>query len=117
MLVNLAGVLFLRQLEAQVLLGTLVVGLAMMVLIYQRCGFIRLLGLGHVPWLIVLPWVGLRLDSVPAEPAFYKYWLIVLLITNATSLVLDTVDVWRFLRGDRHPYYHFRAKAGGSRGG
>ena len=73
--VNLTSVLFLDVLEGQVVLLALILALVIMAVICKRFGFVRLLGLGHVTWLVMLPWLYLRLikcHSGLASLAFQK---------------------------------------------
>ncbi|MCH8031411.1 MAG: hypothetical protein IIB09_06305, partial [Bacteroidetes bacterium] len=44
--------------------------------------------------------LAMRIGMFPAAESF-GLWLRALLVTNAISLVIDTVDVIRWLRGDR----------------
>lgn len=91
---------FLGRPEAQAVLGTfLVVGL-LMGLLTRAFGFSRILGLGHSPWLLLLPWLATRLDEVPADDA-YGLWVRAVLAVNTLSLVIDATDVVRWLRGER----------------
>ena len=103
--VNAACLLFIQHIEAQVTLGA--VGLAVLVqaLIYQRKGFIRLLGVTHVLWVPMLTWMALRLDTLPKEETAFHGWLIALIATNAVSLAIDAWDATRFVYGERQPYY------------
>ncbi len=100
-LVNAAGVLFWRHREARVVIGVFLGNLVFMQLLYTANGYNRLLGLSHVVWwtpLLVHLWrrgVPLRRESVADR------WLAALFATNALSLVIDYVDVVRYLLGDR----------------
>ena len=76
-------------------------------LIYGRIAFTRVLGIAHILWLPMFGWMALRLDSIAAVPAL-QTWLAVLLATNAVSLIIDTTDVVRFVKGQRTPHYSWR---------
>ncbi|MDP1569347.1 MAG: hypothetical protein Q8L86_05030 [Vicinamibacterales bacterium] len=97
--VNMAAVAFLPRLEAWVVLGGLGLGALLQVAIFARLGFVRLLGLGHVPWVAIVPWLWLRLD-LAAEPALSR-WMVAVVVLCGVSLAIDTVDVIRYLRGER----------------
>ncbi len=98
---NMVGSLvFIERLEAQVVLASTMLGAMLMIFITARTGFSRLLGLGHAPWVPMMAFVGWRLATTPIEGT-YRAWLIGLLVVNAISLAFDTVDVIRWLRGDR----------------
>ena len=102
--VNSACLLFIQHVEAQVTLAAVGVAVLAQALIYQRKGFIRLLGTTHVLWIPMLAWMALRLDTIPQETAFHT-WLVMLIATNAVSLIIDSWDATRFIRGERRPYY------------
>ena len=103
--VNAACLLFIQHIEAQVTLGAVGVAVLAQALIYQRKRFIRLLGVTHVLWVPMLTWIALRLDTLPKEETAFLVWLIMLIATNAVSLVIDAWDAMRFIFGERRPYY------------
>jgi hypothetical protein len=63
---------------------------------------VRLLGLGHSLWLVMLPWLAVRLLGHGASDGFGK-WLVAVIVIDSISVVLDAVDVARWIRGDRTP--------------
>ena len=91
---------FLDRLEAQVVLAALLVSMLLMTVLTGLTGFTRLLGLGHVLWVPMLWFLWGRLGQIPADDAF-GLWIRVLIILNAISLVIDAVDVIRYIAGDR----------------
>ncbi len=91
---------FVGRLEAQMVLGTMVVNLILMTLLTGLTGFSRLLGLGHYPWFPLLYFLWTQLDRIPAE-GFFGIWIRGLMVLNALSLVIDTVDAARYLAGER----------------
>ncbi len=91
---------YLQRLEAQVVLGAILAGMMLMTLLTARFGFTRILGLGHILWVPMLAFLLARLGAVPAGDA-YGVWLRTLIVLNSVSLVIDTVDVVRYLAGDR----------------
>jgi hypothetical protein len=103
--VNSVSLLFIRHMEAQVVLGAVGLAVLAQALIYQRKRFIRLLGTTHFIWVPMLTWIALRLDSLPVAESAYHAWLLTLIVTNALCLVIDSLDLTRFVRGDRKPYY------------
>ena len=95
-----APLFFIRHLEAQVVLGTMLVAATTMGLLTARFGFTRILGLGHFYWFPMLAWLGTRLGQHDlGEPL--GIWLIALMVVNAISLVVDVADVIRYAAGDR----------------
>lgn len=93
-------VFFLERLEAQVVVLTLVASMILMTVLTAFSGFKRLLGLGHVLWIPLIYFLWLRLEQNPADD-FFGIWTRVLMTLNATSLVIDSVDVGRYIVGDR----------------
>lgn len=102
--VNLLCLYFIAHLEAQIVFATTLVAVVAQALIYQRIGFTRLLGIAHVSWIPMFAWMASRIDTIAAQPQLQS-WLIVLAATNAVSLILDSIDVFRFVRGERAPHY------------
>ncbi len=71
----------------------------LMPLLYNQWGYVRLLGLGHVVlWTPLLIWMRPRLPAL-TDKARIIAW--VFFATLAVSLVIDYIDVIRWLAGDR----------------
>ena len=104
--VNGASLAFISTVEAQVVLIVTGVAVVLQSLAYQRIGFTRILGITHYCWIPMFGWLGMRLDYILLNQSL-AIWLAVLLATNTVSLVIDTVDAARFLRGERQPHYHW----------
>lgn len=104
--VNLACLAFIQHLEAQVVLGVTLVAVLIQGVIYQRMKFTRLLGIAHVFWIPMFAWMATRYADLGDYPAL-QTWLIVLALTNAISFVIDSIDVCRFKKGEREPYYRW----------
>lgn len=101
MVVNLAIPLFyLNRLEAQVVVVTFLASAMLMTMLTANSGFNRLLGLGHILWIPLLFFLGLRIDQIPASD-FFGIWVRILMSINAVSLVIDVVDITRYIAGDR----------------
>ena len=100
---NLAGPIFwLGKPEAQVTLIAFMLAAILQMVIFRRLGFVRLLGAGHLPWLLLVPWLAIRLGSAGLQSAF-DYWVLSVILLNGLSLVIDATDVARWLRGERAP--------------
>ncbi len=98
---NLAAPLFfLGHVEAQATIAALLISMMLMTALTARFGFSRIVGLGHVAWLPLLAFLVGSVTEVPAATAF-GFWLRTVIVLDAISLVLDAVDVVRFLGGDR----------------
>ncbi len=95
-----APLFFLEHVEAQATIAALMISMMFMTALTARFGFSRILGLGHVAWLPLLALLVSRAAEVPATDAF-GLWLRTVIVLDAVSLMIDGVDVVRFLRGDR----------------
>ena len=91
---------FLDRLEAQVVIGAIVASMILMTVLTAISGFTRLLGLGHIFWVPLLYFLWMRLEQNPADD-FFGIWMRGLMLVNAVSLIIDTVDVGRYIAGDR----------------
>ncbi len=98
--INLASVVFRSRTEARWVLGAFVGALVFMNALFAVNGFNRLLGLAHVVfWTPLVVYLGRRVGMIEAVTS-YGRWLRVLLATNAASLIIDYVDVARYVLGD-----------------
>ena len=95
-----APLFFLQRIEAQIVLGAMFVGATLMSFLTARFGFTRILGLGHILWIPMLVFLFTRLGDIPASDAF-GIWIRALFVLNGMSLVIDAVDVIRYITGDR----------------
>jgi hypothetical protein len=93
---------FLGTPEALVVLVSAIAGLLIMTALFARFGYVRLLGIGHFPWLFTIPWLGSQLGQTIASGPFY-YWLLSVIVIDGISLAIDAVDVGRYWMGERHP--------------
>jgi hypothetical protein len=93
---------FIHMLEAQVVLAAAIVGMVIMSIIFNVKGFVRLLGIGHIAWLPLVFWLWTKLDHAPADSIF-GYWLMAVVVLNSLSLIIDTIDVLRYVKGERRP--------------
>jgi hypothetical protein len=94
---------FIHTLEAQVVLATAIVGLVIMAGIFSMKGFVRLMGIGHIGWLPLVFWLGMRLEHAPAD-SLLGYWLMTVIVLDSLSLFIDTTDVLRYVKGERQPF-------------
>lgn len=103
MAVNMMGPLFfMATLEARVVLGTMMASAALMIAIFAQKGFVRLLGLGHILWIPLILWLFGRMNFEAPFTGF-EQWIVAVIILNGLSLVIDAVDVIRYLKGERAP--------------
>lgn len=101
--VNLGGGLFFfSTLEGKFALGSMVGAMIVMQIVYSKYGFVRLLGLGHILfWLPFLAWSICRLRSWSDLQSEFRLWLLLVSTMNAFSLLIDAMDVWRYVKGER----------------
>lgn len=93
---------FLENPESWVILAGILVSMFVMMTLFSTFGFVRLLGLGHSPWLITVPWLWYQWSRMDTGNPFY-HWLLAVLVLNSISLVIDAVDVVRYCKGERQP--------------
>jgi hypothetical protein len=75
-----------------------------MTVLHAKLGYVRLLGIGHFVWIPMLIWLGFRLDNI-LEGTLFRGWILTLMAMNTVSLLLDIIDLIRYLRGDRAPRF------------
>lgn len=95
-----APILFLSHLESQVVLATFAASMVLMVFLTGRFGFTRIVGLGHILWIPMLAFLFTRLGNIPTNDAF-GVLIHALFVLNGISLVIDAVDVTRYIAGER----------------
>jgi hypothetical protein len=103
-LINLSSIFFLPRTEAWVVLGTGLLAATIMTALHAKLGYVRLLGIGHFVWIPMLIWLGFRLDNI-LEGTLFRGWILTLMAMNTVSLLLDIIDLIRYLRGDRAPRF------------
>ena len=91
---------FFGRLEARVVLLTFLANFLLMVILTALAGFTRLLGAGHVLWIPLLVFLLTRTDQFDVHSPF-GIWLVVLMVVNSISLILDAIDVYRYVSGER----------------
>jgi hypothetical protein len=93
---------YLTTLEAKVVLATMMASAGLMLFIFTKKGFVRLLGLGHILWIPLIVWLLTRVNFMTADTRF-EQWLLAIIVLNGLSLVIDLLDVVRYYEGDRQP--------------
>ncbi len=96
MLVNLASVAFWSEPTAKLILATFMVSSMLMMGLFSRFGFVKLLGLGHVLWIPLLLYV---LTQIPQATGAFRMYLAAWAAATAVSLVFDVIDVWKYFSG------------------
>lgn len=105
--VNAACLYFITDIEGQVVLAVTGLAVVLQTLVYQRKGFIRVLGAVHIMWIPMFAWMATRIDTI-AQDTGLAAWLVLLLVTNMVSFIIDTVDFTRYVRGERAPHYRWQ---------
>lgn len=105
--------LFIGTREGQMVLLGAIVGAAIQVHIFRSKGFVRLLGIGHLPWIPLVLWLWSRL-LLTHDNSLFRYWLLSVVVLNTFSLIIDSVDVIRYLLGDREPTVNISGTKPGS---
>lgn len=100
---NFVGsVLFFNTFEGKFALLAMMGSMIVMLAIYSKYGFVRLLGLGHILfWVPFVIWNLFRLSEPSALNSDFKIWLIAVSVFNSLSLLLDFADVIRFFKGEK----------------
>ncbi len=98
---NLAALIFVvKSVEARWVVGLFILNALFMQWLYSQVGYVRLLGLSHVifwtPLLIYL-WKRRKFTYLSTWTGKYLY---LVFITDGISLLVDYVDVARYLLGD-----------------
>ena len=94
---------FITTVEAQFVLAAAIAGAVTQTAIFASKGFVRLMGIGHIYWVPLIPWLWSRLDGFPPAGPF-AMWLTLVMLLNSVSLIIDVGDVARYLNGDRTPH-------------
>ncbi len=105
--VNAGSLIFIDTVYGQLNLLAILAGITVMIIIHARLGFVRLLGIGHIFWVPMLIWFVQNLPDRAVDPLLH-FWVLILIVSNTGSLVIDAADVWRFIRGERTPHYVWR---------
>ncbi len=97
-LLNIASLAYWPVLLAKVIFITFMVSAMMMMALYAYFGFEKILGIGHIFWIVLLPYILLEL--VHADGGFFLY-LVTLSVFLTASLVFDAIDVWKYFKDMR----------------
>lgn len=105
--INACALLFINTPYGQANLFALGAAILVMSILHARLGFVRLLGVGHVFWIPMLLWFAANLPDRATQPWLYA-WVFALMVCNCVSLVIDMIDVVRYVRGEREPHYRWQ---------
>lgn len=98
----LGGVMFFSTFEGKLAIFAMMGAMLVMLIIFSKFGFVRLLGIGHiifwVPFLIVC---SSKISIWRQIDVNFRNWLILVSVINFISLLIDFIDVLRFYKGER----------------
>ena len=97
-LANIASLYFWPAFLVKVIFVTFMVSAVTMMALYSYFGFEKILGIGHVFWVFLVPYILLQLPHT--DGIFFAY-LVTLSAVLTISLVLDATDVWKYFHGTR----------------
>ena len=95
-------VYFYSYLEAQLTIAAFFAGGMIGVVLVKIQGFTRLLGLMHILWIPLAIYLTGKLN-IYSSSQLIGLWIRGLLVLNGISILIDFVDVMRYVRGDRKP--------------
>ena len=93
---------FLGQREAQAVLAATMLAAIIQMVIFKAKGYVRLLGIAHLPWVPVVLWLASRMSAIGTDTLFGQ-WILAVIVIDGLSLVIDAVDVGRYITGERTP--------------
>ena len=93
MVINVASLLYWSEPLAKSIFVTFMLSAMLMMGLYSKFGFEKILGLGHILWVPLLVYLLMELSATSHD---FKNYLIVLSISITVSLAFDIVDVWSY---------------------
>ena len=99
----LLPLVFIATPEGQLVLAAAMVGALIQMVIFASKGFVRLLGIGHVFWIPLVPWLWTRMNEFPTDDPM-GLWIAAVILLDSISLIIDVADVARYLAGDQSPH-------------
>ncbi|MCP4199247.1 MAG: hypothetical protein GY762_19040 [Proteobacteria bacterium] len=96
----IGGLFFIRTIEGKAILVTIVLTPVVAGQIHKRTPFSRLIGMCHLPWLALLPWLVYRLTYFEHSLQL-RIWMYYVATTILISLFFDALAVCRYMRGEK----------------
>lgn len=90
---NMASLLFWAAPIAKAIFIVFVISAIAMMIFYSCFGFEKILGIAHVFWIFLVPFMLLEL---PFYDGVFFLYLLVLSLLLTVSLILDAIDVWKY---------------------
>jgi ABC-type branched-subunit amino acid transport system permease subunit len=91
---------FFGHLEAEIVLAVFFVNIIALASLTALCGYTRLVSLGHALWIPLVYFFWTQLADIPPN-TFFGIWIRVVMVLNTLTLLMDAVDVYLYVRGDR----------------
>lgn len=95
MVINVASIAFWEEPLAKLIFMTFMISAMLMLGLYSKYGYVKLLGMGHILWIPLIPYV---LTKLPVADDTFNNYVVAFLVTISISLVMDIVDVWKYFR-------------------
>lgn len=93
MLANLASLGFWIEPLAKAIFIIFIFSSMLMMGLYAKYGYEKILGLGHILW---LPLLGYLIQAIPEAVGDFKVYLITFGVFMVISLAFDISDVWKY---------------------
>lgn len=100
MIINMGSIAFWDETLARWILGVFMASAMLMMGLYSRFGFEKILGVGHFLWIPLLPVVVV---AIPSAEAGFQTFLMIWAGATTVSLVFDVRDVRQHFRGGGSP--------------
>ena len=92
LLVNMViPLIVISTVEGQLVLAAMMLGAVTQMAIFASRGFVRLLGMGHIYWVPLLPWLWTRFDGFQSDDPI-ALWITAVIVVDGLSLVIDASD-------------------------
>ena len=92
-LANLASIVFWASPLAKVVFLTFLLSATAKLILYSCFGFEKILGIAHVFWIYLIPFIVLQLAYTGG--IFFIY-LVILALLLTIALILDVIDIWKY---------------------
>jgi hypothetical protein len=93
MVINMTCLVFWHEPTAKIIFVTYFASFILMLSLYTRFGFEKILGFGHILWIPLLIYIVIQ---IPTAAVLFKGYLAVLSLSLAICLTLDVIDVWKY---------------------
>lgn len=97
-IVNLASAAFWQEPLGKLIFITFLASAVLMMGLYSRFGYTKILGLGHILWVPLLIYLVTQMATVSGT---FKTYLVTLSLSISVSLAFDVVDVWKYFSGNK----------------